>query len=332
MKYCPDCDMEFIDSVQTCTDCGKILVDKDKYFEGKAAREAEEEKAEEERRREMLESMTEEEKEAMKEAMEEAEQQTRGRHRGAIPEPTVYVTRAERYEDLKSSASAFWIVGAALIILAVASWAGILPVNIILKLMFTVLAAVSLFIAWKTGEDAKTVKGQIKEETEVTEQLIKWFLENYTPEQIDEIVTRENGELQDEILALKRIALIQDIYVTQYDLADQGYVDALAEEVYSQLFEEDEEDDFEEEEDFGEEDEAAEEDGSAEGDGSAEDEQEASGEKAEKKEEGAGADNASEKAAADDAAETESGDDASADNESGDDASASDDSTGSDEN
>ena len=324
MKYCPDCDMEFIDSVQTCTDCGKILVDKDKYFEGKAAREAEEAKAEEDRRREMLESMTEEEKEAMKEAMEEAEQQTRGRHRGAIPEPTVYVTRAERYEDLKSSASAFWIVGAALIILAVAGWAGILPVNIILKLMFTVLAAVSLFIAWKTGEDAKTVKGQIKEETEVTEQLIKWFLENYTPEQIDEIITRENGELQDEVLALKRIALIQDIYITQYDLADQGYVDALAEEVYGQLFEDDEEDEEDDfgEEDFGEEDEAAEEDVSAEEDGSAEDDQEASGEKAEKKEEGAGADNASEKAAADDAAETETGADAS----------ASDDSTGSDEN
>ena len=318
MKYCPDCDMEFIDSVQTCTDCGKILVDKDKYFEGKAAREAEEAKAEEDRRREMLESMTEEEKEAMKEAMEEAEQQTRGRHRGAIPEPTVYVTRAERYEDLKSSASAFWIVGAALIILAVAGWAGILPVNIILKLMFTVLAAVSLFIAWKTGEDAKTVKGQIKEEAEVTEQLIKWFLENYTPEQIDEVITRENGELQDEVLALKRIAFIQDIYITQYDLADQGYVDALAEEVYGQLFEDDEED---EEDDFGEEDEAAEEDVSAEEDGSAEDDQEASGEEAEEKE-AAAEDNASEKAAADDAAETETGDNTS----------AADDSTGSSEN
>ena len=317
MKYCPDCDMEFIDSVQTCTDCGKILVDKDKYFEGKAAREAEEAKAEEDRRREMLESMTEEEKEAMKEAMEEAEQQTRGRHRGAIPEPTVYVTRAERYEDLKSSASAFWIVGAALIILAVASWAGILPVNIILKLMFTVLAGVSLFIAWKTGEDAKTVKGQIKEETEVTEQLIKWFLENYTPEQIDEVITRENGELQDEVLALKRIAFIQDIYITQYDLADQGYVDALAEEVYGQLFEDDEDDEEDDfgEEDFGEEDEAAEEDGSA------EDDQEASGEEAEEKE-AAAEDNASEDAAADDAAETETGVDAS----------ASDDSTSSDEN
>ena len=252
MKYCPDCDMEFIDSVHTCTDCGKILVDKEKYFEGKAIREAEEAKAEEERQRQLLESMSDEEKAAVKEAMEEAEQESRGRRRGAIPEPTVYVTRAERYEDLKSSASAFWIVGAALIILAVAGWGGLLPVNIILKLMFTILAAGSIFIAWKTGQDAKTVKGQIQEENEVTEQLIKWFLENYTPEQIDEIVRRENGDLQDEVLALKRIALIQDIYVTQYDLADQGYVDALAEEVYSQLFEdgdeETEEDDLEEEE------------------------------------------------------------------------------------
>ena len=252
MKYCPDCDMEFIDSVHTCTDCGKILVDKEKYFEGKAIREAEEAKAEEERQRRLLESMSDEEKAAVKEAMEEAEQESRGRRRGAIPEPTVYVTRAERYEDLKSSASAFWIVGAALIILAAASWGGLLPVNIILKLMFTILAAGSIFIAWKTGQDAKTVKGQIQEENEVTEQLIKWFLENYTPEQIDEIVRRENGDLQDEVLALKRIALIQDIYVTQYDLADQGYVDALAEEVYGQLFEDDEEeteeDDLEEEE------------------------------------------------------------------------------------
>ena len=281
MKYCPDCDREFIDSVQTCTDCGKILVDKEKYFEGKAVREAEEAKAEEERRRQLLESMSDEEKEAVKEAMEEAEQESRGRRRGAIPEPTVYVTRAERYEDLKSSASAFWIVGAALIILAVASWGGLLPVNIILKLMFTILAAGSIFIALKTGQDAKTVKGQIQEENEVTEQLIKWFLENYTPEQIDEIIRRENGDLQDEVLALKRIALIQDIYVTQYDLADQGYVDALAEEVYGQLFEDDEEeyeeDDLEEEgSEEGPEEEAGEEDPEESGeDGAGEDAEDA---------------------------------------------------------
>ena len=297
MKYCPDCDMEFIDSVHTCTDCGKILVDKEKYFEGKAIREAEEAKAEEERRREMLESMSDEEKEAMKETMEEAEQESRGRRRGVIPEPTVYVTRAERYEDLKSSASAFWIVGAALIILAVAGWGGLLPVNIILKLMFTLLAAGSIFVAWKTGQDAKTVKGQIQEENEVTEQLIKWFLEIYTPEQIDEIVRRENGDLQDEVLALKRIALIQDIYVTQYDLADQGYVDALAEEVYSQLFEDDEEeDDFEEEE-------AEEADSSEEG--SEEDSQPEDGEDAEEASGDAAEAEASENAAGETAAEEE---------------------------
>lgn len=246
MKYCPDCDMEFIDSVQTCTDCGKVLVDKDKYFEGKAARDAEQAAMEEQRRKEALEAMTDEEKEAFREALEDAEQM-KGRERAPIPEPTVYVTRAERYEDLKSSASAFWIVGGALAILAVAGWAGLIPVNIIMKLMFTVLAAGSLVIAWKTTQDAKTVKGQIQEEAEVTDQLIRWFLENYTPEMIDEAVRRENGELQDEVLALKRIAFIQDTYITQYDLADQGYVDALAEEVYGRLFEDEEDGDEDEE-------------------------------------------------------------------------------------
>ena len=31
MKYCPDCDMEFYDEVEVCTDCGKPLIDKDEY-------------------------------------------------------------------------------------------------------------------------------------------------------------------------------------------------------------------------------------------------------------------------------------------------------------
>ena len=265
MKYCPDCDMEFIDSVQTCTDCGKVLVDKDKYFEGKAARDAEEAAKEEQRRKEALEAMTDEEKEAFREALEDAEHM-KGRERAPIPEPTVYVTRAERYEDLKSSASAFWIVGGALTILAVAGWAGLIPVNIIMKLMFTVLSAGSLVIAWKTTQDAKTVKGQIQEEAEVTDQLIRWFLENYTPEMIDEAVRRENGELQDEVLALKRIAFIQDTYITQYDLADQGYVDALAEEVYGRLFEDEEDEDADEDEEYEDADDAAGEDDTREDD------------------------------------------------------------------
>ncbi len=236
MKYCPDCDMEFIDSVQTCTDCGKVLVDKDKYLEGKAAREQQAQQELLEKRQQMMEQME-------KLAEEEKDE------RPARPEPTVYVTRAERYEDLKSSASAFWIVGGALTILAIAGWAGMVPVNIMMKFMFTVLAAGSLFIAWKTTNDAKTVKGQIKEESEVTAQLIDWFLNSYSAENIDETVRRENGDLQNEVLVLKRFNFIQDTFITHYDLADQGYVDALAEDVYSRLYEEEvDEEEFEEEE------------------------------------------------------------------------------------
>ena len=41
----------------------------------------------------------------------------------------------------------------------------------------------------------------------------------------------------EEEFALKRINFIQDTFITTFDLADQGYVDALAEEVYAKLYE-----------------------------------------------------------------------------------------------
>ena len=63
-------------------------------------------------------------------------------------------------------------------------------------------------------------------------------METYTADQVDEAVFRENGnDLQEEELALKRMNYIQDTFITTYDLADQGYVDALAEEVYAKLYE-----------------------------------------------------------------------------------------------
>ena len=100
------------------------------------------------------------------------------------------------------------------------------------------MAIGAIVISVRTSADAKTVKGQISEEEQTTESLISWFLETYTPEQVDEAVRRENGnDLMEEEFALKRINFIQDTFITTFDLADQGYVDALAEEVYAKLYE-----------------------------------------------------------------------------------------------
>ena len=235
MKYCPDCDMEFYDEVEVCTDCGKPLVDKDEYFKEKAEREAEEER----RREEALAKM-----EELAELEEKTVDSERTAARPPRPASGVYVTRTEKYEDLTSSASAFRVVGAILAVLAVLSWGSALklpigiPANPIFRLMVTALAIGAIVISVKTASDAKTVKGQIGEEQAATENLIAWFVETYTADQVDEAVFRENGnDLQEEELALKRMNYMQDTFITTYDLADQGYVDALAEEVYAKLYE-----------------------------------------------------------------------------------------------
>lgn len=230
MKYCPHCDMDFIDSVEICTDCGRPLVDKEEYLAGKAARDAEEKKKQEEQQR--LSSLAEEAERESAEAEQEA-----GR-----PAPGVYVKRADRYEDLRSSASAFLIVGVLLAVLALLSWGSLLglpfsvPSNFMLRIVFTALAAGSFVIWRKTCVSAKEVRGQIAEEQETTRQLTEWFLGNFTAEAVDAAVRRENGELRPEVLALKRMNYIQDVFVTNYDIADQSYVDALAEQIYSTLY------------------------------------------------------------------------------------------------
>ena len=144
---------------------------------------------------------------------------------------------------MKSSASAFLIVGIVMAILSVLSWGHALhlpfsiPSNVMLRILFLLFAVGSFAVYIKTTADAKTVHGQIEEEQKATEQLTSWFLESYTPEAVDAAVQKENGALRPEVLALKRMDYIQDIFITQYDLADQAYVDSLSEDIYAKLYE-----------------------------------------------------------------------------------------------
>lgn len=222
--YCPKCDMDFVEGVTVCTDCGGPLVDKEQYLKEKAEakQKAEEDAAAAEK----------EQEEELDRLMKEA---------NALRAPDIYEKKSDKYEDLKSSSSAFRIVGIALAVFAVISWGNFLnfPVgsNFVLKIALTVLAAGSLFTAWTTDKDARVIKSQIGEEKRTTEQMLAWFMDNYTAEQVDEEARRDAGDLLPEELALKRMNVIQDAYVTNFDLVDQGYVDLLAEEVYSKLFE-----------------------------------------------------------------------------------------------
>lgn len=240
MPYCPKCDMEFIEGITVCSDCGGALVESREAAEA-LKRQAEEEalsrmQAEYQAQLSMAEDIMEEPDEEAKDEGKTPSPALK-RQRGLFP-THVYVKKSEQYDDLKSSASAFFLVGGVLIAFSALCWLNVIPFSfsIIAKAVLTVMGAASLFVAIKTIRDAKNVREQIGEEELKTQNLIQWFADSYTGQMLDEQLVREYGELISEELSLKRFELIQDILVTNHDLSNPSYVDLLTEEIYGRLY------------------------------------------------------------------------------------------------
>ena len=77
---------------------------------------------------------------------------------------------------------------------------------------------------------------RLKKEKERTQSIIQWFVSSYTGEELDGRIRSEHSDLSPEELSLKRYELIQDLLVTNHDLPDPVYVDALTEEIYGKLY------------------------------------------------------------------------------------------------
>ena len=107
MPYCPKCDMEFVEGVTVCTDCGGPLVESREAAQAQKA--AEKEKLEQEMRLRY---------EEMQKAAKEMEKQPARQPVGT------YVKKEQRYEDMNSSASAFFLVGGVLALIAAVSLLG----------------------------------------------------------------------------------------------------------------------------------------------------------------------------------------------------------------
>ncbi len=227
MPYCPKCDMEFVEGVTVCTDCGGPLVSSKEEYERQ--KREEEETAE---------------KELQKHIYDAAE------NAGAIPAvapgrraPDVYVSKAERYEDYSSSATAFIIVGILALVAAVLGFMGVLPLpfygsfKTVMLVLIALLGIASFAVALNSFSKARNMKGAVTEEKVKTDELTESFLEDYSASAIDDMVNSENpADLAPEERTLKRLLIIQDIIITGNDITDQAYVDELAEEIYDRLF------------------------------------------------------------------------------------------------
>lgn len=264
MPYCPKCDMEFIKGMTTCTDCGGPLVESKEVADAMKQKEKEEALARQRAEYEAMQAALMDEEGGsdgtgdMFELSEDDElspaapygdtpglrEALRQQNDTIRPERVhVYVKKSQQYDDLKSSATAFLLVGGVLFIFSLLCWTGIVPLpmagvsGIISRSVMTLLGLGALVVAWHSSSSAKKVKGEIADEEAVTRQLTDWFMASYTGEHLDAQLLSESGELSPEELSLKRFELIQDLIVTNHDITDQAYVDALAEDIYSKLYE-----------------------------------------------------------------------------------------------
>lgn len=164
--------------------------------------------------------------------------------RTARETPRLYVRQEDRYENLSSSASAFLIVGIVMSVLTLLSFGQqlhlpfALPTTALMRFFLLVFAIGAFGLYWKTRREASRAYSHIEEEQRITEELESWFLASYAPEQIDfEILGATRHPLRAEALALKRFDFIQDCFLQRYDGMDEGYIEALSEELYKKLFE-----------------------------------------------------------------------------------------------
>lgn len=236
MPYCPKCDMEFVEGVAVCTDCGGPL------FESKEAAEAfrrsEKERQEEEMRKRFEEIMAQQEQ-----LKKETEDETASWSSSPEDASHVYVTKRQLCEDMSSSATAFFMISAVLFAATAVIFIGLLkipsgPMNIALRILLPLMAVGSFMVGISSRRSVKGLKDQADDEERLTEEVLQWFLKTYSADDLDNQLLAEDPGLSGEELSLKRLELIQDYLVTGRDLPDPSFVDALCDMLYTRLYEE----------------------------------------------------------------------------------------------
>lgn len=266
MPYCPKCDMEFVEGVTVCSDCKGPLLSSPE--EAKALQKEAEQKALEEARNFFGEYFSDEktsneglpEDTSVTEILQKDDKTEEITAENHVPEDvlaimngttklrrppsSVYVKKSERYQDMKSSASAFLLIGCTALLLSILIFTGIIPLAGMNQLSFGGILAVMgigcLVVCIKTKKEAAGIRVQADEENQKTQELIQCFLKKHSARELDEQLAAEQGRDSDctpEERSLKRFSLIQDYLAVEHDLPDPAYIDALSEEIYNRMFE-----------------------------------------------------------------------------------------------
>lgn len=218
MAWCPVCKCEYVEGITKCADCGCDLVDE-------LPKEQEIENSEELSADETAEAF----------AFEEEEEEKPVRH-------SVYVNNEEKAEENKTSAYTLLLVGGAGLVLVILFFLDIIHLSMeafnrylisgvmgVMFLLFVVMGIVSL-------RNFKVFKKRAVKENSLTQEIRKWCLQNLQKEQIDEQLNIH--EMEEELKYFQRFEYVKSMVQKQFVNLDEAYLDRLVEEMYAELFEE----------------------------------------------------------------------------------------------
>lgn len=156
----------------------------------------------------------------------------------------IYKNRADKAEEFKSSGIVLLVVGILGIICMVLIDLGILPLKlnnlVMMNIMMNVLFLIFIIFGIYSLRGAKKYAGEAVEEKNLTKEIKTWANENLKAEEVD-IKSGCKEDEAEEIAYFKRYEYLKKTISEKFVNLEDSYLDYLAESIYQDLYEEQEE-------------------------------------------------------------------------------------------